>query len=81
MVVRADYEGSVWWDPDEPYYKDSSALKVVGPSLEFKAVSDVGEYISSSISNLLIFAEWLLLGIFAFWWVRMRRRSTKGNSG
>jgi len=81
MLVRADYEGSVWWDPNKPYYKDSSALKVVGPSLEFKAVSDVGEYISSSISNLLIFAEWLLLGIFAFWWVRMRRRSTKGNSG
>lgn len=81
MIVRADYEGSVWWDPNKPYYKESTALKVVEPSFEFKAVSDVGEYLSASISNVLIFAEWLLLGLFALWWVRMRRRSSNEESG
>jgi len=72
----------VFWSPGDPYYKGDRLLYILPPSpLDFEAVGAVGEYISASISNVLIFVEWLALGIFAVWWVRMRRRTSKGKSG
>ena len=81
-VLRARYDGDVFWSPGDPYYKGDRLLYILPPSpLNFEAVGAVGEYISASISNVLIFVEWLALGIFAVWWVRMRRRTSKGKSG
>ena len=80
-LLRARYDGDVWFESDEPYYKRDSILYILPPSpLEFEAVGEVGEYIAASINNTLIFVEWIALGIFAVWWVRMRRRSSKGKS-
>jgi hypothetical protein len=79
-VLRARYGGDVFWSPSDPYYQGDQLLYLLPPSpLEFAAVGTVGEYISASISNVLIFVEWLALGVFALWWVR--RRTSKGNSG
>jgi hypothetical protein len=81
-VLRARYDGDVFWSPGDPYYQGDQLLHILPPSpSDFEAVGTVGEYISASISNVLIFVEWLALGIFALWWVRMRRRTSKGDSG
>jgi hypothetical protein len=81
-VLRAQFDGDVFWSPGDPYYKGDRLLHILPPSpSSFEAVGTVGEYISASISNVLIFVEWLALGIFAVWWVRTRRRASKGKSG
>ncbi|AUV84432.1 hypothetical protein C2R22_23125 (plasmid) [Salinigranum rubrum] len=79
MTLRARYDGDVWdTGPDNPYYKGDSILYLLPPGdVAFVAAGTVGEYISGAINNTLIFVEWLALGIFAFWYVRMRRRTTK----
>jgi hypothetical protein len=83
MTFRARYDGDVWdTGPDNPYYKGDSILYLLPPGdVAFVAAGTVGEYISGAINNTLIFVEWLALGIFAFWYVRMRRRTTKRGGG
>ncbi|WP_251344544.1 hypothetical protein [Haloplanus halophilus] len=83
VSLRARYDGDVWdTGPDNPYYKGDSILYLLPPGeIAFAAVGTVGEYISGAINNTLIFVEWLALGIFAFWYVRMRRRTTKRGGG
>jgi hypothetical protein len=83
MTLRARYDGDVFdTGPDNPYYEDDSILYLLPPGeIVFEAAGTVGEYISGAINNTLIFVEWLALGIFAFWYVRMRRRTTKRGGG
>lgn len=83
VSLRARYVGDVWdTGPGNPYYKGDSILYLLPPGdIAFAAVGTVGEYISGAINNTLIFVEWLALGIFAFWYVRMRRRTTKRGGG
>ncbi|QLC35654.1 hypothetical protein EFA46_015450 (plasmid) [Halarchaeum sp. CBA1220] len=83
VVVHARYDGDVWetgWG--NPYYKGDSLTHLLPPGeLTFSAVGTVGAYISAAISNSLIFVEWIALGIFAVWYVRMRRRTSKRRGG
>ena len=83
VSLRARYEGDVWdTGPRDPYYKGDNILYLVPPGdITFTAVGTIGEYISGAINNTLIFVEWIALGIFAFWYVRMRRRTTKRGGG
>jgi hypothetical protein len=37
------------------------------------AIEVVG-YLSDAVSNVMIFVEWLVLGIFAMFWIRYMRR-------
>jgi hypothetical protein len=83
VSLRARYEGDVWdTGPRDPYYKGDNILYLVPPGdITFTAVGTIGEYISGAINNTLIFVEWIALGLFAFWYVRMRRRTTKRGGG
>ncbi|MBS3761502.1 MAG: hypothetical protein KGY43_08575, partial [Halodesulfurarchaeum sp.] len=48
-VLRARYDGDVFWSPGDPYYKGDRLLYILPPSpLDFEAVGAVGEYISAS---------------------------------
>ncbi|WP_254824931.1 hypothetical protein [Haloglomus halophilum] len=83
MTVRAYYEGDVWdTGPDDPYYKGDSIIYMLPPGeVTFSPIGTVGAYISAAIDDTLIFVEWIALGIFALWYVRMRRRTSKHGGG
>jgi len=83
MSLRARYDGDVWdTGPGNPYYKGDSILYLLPPgTVAFAAAGTIGQYISAAINNTFIFVEWLALGIFAVWYVRMRRRTTKRGGG
>lgn len=83
VVVHARYDGDVWaTGRGNPYYKGASLTYLVPPGeLTFSPIGTVGGYISAAISNSLIFIEWIALGIFAVWYVRMRRRTSKRRGG
>lgn len=81
LMIRARYGGDIWFSPASPYYCGDSLFHVVPPTLDaFAPIGSVGEYLQASISNALLFAEWVLLGVFAVWWVRMRRRTNNRGS-
>jgi len=83
VVVHARYDGDVWeTGRGSAYYKSDSLTYLLPPGeLTFSAVGTVGAYISTAISDALIFVEWIALGIFAVWYVRMRRRPSKRRGG
>jgi hypothetical protein len=72
-VIQARFAGDDW-RTDRPRYflpaqsaAVSSVAAVVGP------IEVVG-YLSDAVSNVLLFVEWVVLGLFALVWLRYAQR-------
>jgi hypothetical protein len=72
-IVQARFDGDDWWDPHSTYYLRTQAVGVSSASVVVDAIEVVG-YLNDAISNVVIFVEWLVLGIFAMFWMRYMRR-------
>ena len=72
-IVQARFTGDDWWESHSTYYLRTQAVSVSSASVVVDAIEVVG-YLSDAISNVMIFVEWLVLGIFALFWMRYMRR-------
>jgi hypothetical protein len=72
-IVQARFTGDDWWESHPTYYLRTQAVSVSSASVVVDAIEVVG-YLSAAISNVMIFVEWLVLGIFAMFWMRYMRR-------
>ena len=72
-IVQARFNGDDWWQSHSTYYLRTQAVSVSSASVVVDAIEVVG-YLSDAISNVMIFVEWLVLGIFAMFWMRYMRR-------
>ena len=72
-IVQARFDGDDWWDSHSTYYLRTQAVGVSSASVVVDAIEVVG-YLNDAISNVVIFVEWLVLGIFAVFWMRYMRR-------
>jgi len=72
-IVRARFNGDDWVDSHSTYYVRTQAVGVSSASVVVNAI-EVVSYLNAAISNVMIFAEWLVLGIFAVFWIRYMQR-------
>ncbi|WP_338918486.1 hypothetical protein [Salinirubellus litoreus] len=72
-IVQARFTGDDWWESHSTYYLRTQAVSVSSASVVVDAIEVVG-YLSDAVSNVMIFVEWLVLGIFALFWMRYMRR-------
>ena len=72
-IIQARFDGDDWWDSHSTYYLRTQAVGVSSASVVVDAIEVVG-YLNDAISNVVIFVEWLVLGIFAVFWMRYMRR-------
>jgi len=72
-IVQARFDGDDWWDSHPTYYLRTQAVGVSSASVVVDAIAVVG-YLNDAVSNVVIFIEWLVLGIFAVFWMRYMRR-------
>ncbi len=72
-IVQARFDGDDWWDSHSTYYLRTQAVGVSSASVVVDAI-EVVSYLNDAISNVVIFVEWLVLGVFAMFWVRYMRR-------
>lgn len=70
-LVRARFTGDDWNHSHTTYYLSDVDGLATGHGFIGAAESVFG-YIDLAISNVVVLAEWLGLGIFAFWWARVR---------
>ncbi|WP_424016322.1 Ig-like domain-containing protein (plasmid) [Halorientalis pallida] len=72
--VRATFVDDDWQSTRSTYYLGDSAGVVTG--IEFAgALTDVFGYINLGVSNTVLIIEWIGVGIFAFLWIRYRKRT------
>jgi len=72
-IVQARFTGDDWWDSHSTYYLQTQAVDISSASIVVDAIEVVG-YLNVAVSNVMLFVEWLVLGIFAVFWMRYRRR-------
>jgi hypothetical protein len=72
-IIQARFDGDDWWESHSTYYLRTQAVGVSSASVVVDAIEVVG-YLNDAISNVVIFVEWLVLGIFAVFWMRYMRR-------
>ena len=72
--IRATFVDDDWQSTRSTYYLGDSAGVVTG--VEFAgALTDVFGYINLGVSNTVLVIEWIGLGLFAFLWIRYRKRT------
>ena len=72
-IVKARFTGDDWWEPHSTYYLRTQAVDISSASIVVEAIEVVG-YLNDAVSNVMLFVEWLVLGIFAVFWMRYMRR-------
>jgi hypothetical protein len=72
-IVRARFQGDDWRTVQSSYYLPTQALGVSNTAVVIDAIEVVG-YLTDAISSVMIFVEWLVLGLFAMFWMRAMRR-------
>jgi hypothetical protein len=72
-VVQARFTGDDWRESHSTYFLQTHAVDVSSAPAIVDAIEVVG-YLNDAISNVAIFIEWLVLGIFAVFWMRYMRR-------
>jgi hypothetical protein len=72
-IVRARFSGDDWRKVQSSYYLPTQALGVSNTAIVVDAIEVVG-HLTDAISNVMIFVEWLVLGLFAMFWMRSMRR-------
>ena len=76
-IVQAHFAGDHWRDSRPAYYLDAHGYGVSQTVFVGGATGVLG-YLSAAISNAVIFAEWLVFGIFALLWMRFMRERPAG---
>jgi hypothetical protein len=71
-LVRAHFAGDNWRDSRSQYYLETHSYGV-SPTSFLSGATDLFGYLNAAISNTIIFIEWLVLGIFALFWMRFMR--------
>lgn len=75
FIFRARYNGDTWNNPGETYYSGSSATYIIPVSFTIAGpMGQLSEYFNHAVSEVVLIAEWVALGLFALWWVRRRRK-------
>ena len=72
-VVRAHFAGDHWQEPRSEYYLEAHGYGVSQTAF-MTGTTGVLEYLSTAISNAVLFIEWLVFGIFALLWMRFMRQ-------
>jgi hypothetical protein len=72
-IIQARFDGDDWWESHSTYYLRTQAVGISTAPVVVDAIEVVG-YLTDAISNVVIFVEWLVLGIFAVFWMRYMRR-------
>lgn len=70
-LVSARFQGDPWQTDRASYYTKAHAGLVTGFGFLTTANTLFG-YLDVAISNVVELAEWLAIGILAYWWVRIR---------
>mgnify|MGYP000091377824 FL=1 len=68
-LVRAHFGGDNWREPQSQYYLETHSYGV-SPTSFVAGATDLFGYLNVAISNSLLFIEWLVLGLFALFWMR-----------
>lgn len=68
-LVSARFRGDDWNDSRSTYYVGDFEGFVTGHGF-MGAANTVFGYIDVGISNVAVLAEWLAIGLFAYWWLR-----------
>jgi hypothetical protein len=76
-IVRAHFAGDHWRDSRPAYYLEAHGYGV-SQTLFVGGATGVLGYLSTAISNSVIFVEWLVFGIFALLWMRFMRERPAG---
>lgn len=69
--VSATFSGDSWQTTRGTYYTGAHEGLVTGFGV-LSTANTVFGYIDVAISNVVLLAEWLALGVFAYWWVRFQ---------
>ncbi len=70
-TFRAEFESDKLRDNYTHHYEGSKAQLFTG-NLNVNVISAPLKYLSASISNLLVVAHWIVLGLFFVWWTKFR---------
>jgi hypothetical protein len=70
--VSAKFEGDDFRDNLGTYYEQAEANRYSPQTAYSYTAGTVLGYVTAAISNLLLFAEWMLLGLFMVWWTKYR---------
>ena len=71
-LVRAHFAGDNWRESRSSYYLEARSYGV-SPASFLAGSTDLFGYLDAAISNTVVFVEWLVLGIFALFWMRFMR--------
>jgi hypothetical protein len=72
-LVRAHFAGDDWRDTHRVYYLETHSYGVSQTAF-VAGFTGVFGYLSAAISNMTLFLEWLVFGIFALLWMRYTRK-------
>lgn len=72
-IVRSRFPGDDRRTVHSSYYLPTQALGVSNTAVVIDAIEVVG-YLNDAISNVVLFVEWFVLGLFAMLWMRFMRR-------
>jgi len=72
-LVRAHFAGDDWRDAHRVYYLETHSYGVSQTAF-VAGFTGVFGYLSAAISNMTLFLEWLVFGIFALLWMRYTRK-------
>ncbi|MDS0283964.1 Ig-like domain-containing protein [Haloarcula onubensis] len=74
-LVRAHFAGDNWRESRSSYYMEARSYGV-SPASFVAGSTDLFGYLDAAISNTVVFVEWLVLGIFALFWMRFMREKS-----
>lgn len=75
-IVQVSFAGDDWLDPHGTYYLRTQAVAVSSASVVVEAIEVVG-YLTDAVSNVMLFVEWVVLGLFAVVWLRWTRAAPR----
>jgi hypothetical protein len=74
-LVRGHFTGDNSRESRSQYYEETHSYGVSLTSF-LSGDTDLFGYLSAAISNTIIFIEWLVIGIFALFWMRFMREKS-----
>jgi hypothetical protein len=72
-ILRAHFRGDDWREAHETYYLPARSIGVWNAAPVVGAI-EVMDYLTDAISMVVLFAEWVVLGVFAVIWRRYMRQ-------
>lgn len=70
-ITSVEFGGDSYRAELDTYY-DSSQMRITTPTNMMNVIGTPLGYVSDMISNLMVFVEWMVLGLFIVYWLRFR---------